>query len=376
MNVVVLAAHGLHCHWLGPYGNEWVSTPAIDGLACEAVVFDRHLAEDPSPTGFRGSCPREVLQALRRAGVTAAHVDDRKGNPSDDRPWDHVFRPAPAGDAPPGDAFIASVESAFDRLSEAGRWLLWIETDRLIPPWDFDLETYQHYAAAAGRFAEEDESADDPAELEPTDTPAPGPVAEDDDLLWHRLHNSFAAAVTSFDAEIDVLVDVFRERRLDLSAAWIFTSGYGWPLGEHGFVGPHGSRLHEELVHLPLFVRLPGHREGMRRVPAFTQTADLAGTVLDLFGVAAEGSTGHSLVPLMTGARATVREFVRSTRGDERRIQTDDWAYLPPAAERPERLYRKPDDVWEVNDLAPRHADECARLAALLDGKPTEELTR
>ena len=41
MNVVVVAAHGLGCHWLGPYGNAWVGTPAADALASESVVFDR-----------------------------------------------------------------------------------------------------------------------------------------------------------------------------------------------------------------------------------------------------------------------------------------------------------------------------------------------
>ena len=34
---------------------------------------------------------------------------------------------------------------------------------------------------------------------------------------------------------------MFRKRGLDKSAAWILTSGYGWPLGEHGIVGP-GNR--------------------------------------------------------------------------------------------------------------------------------------
>jgi arylsulfatase A-like enzyme len=377
MNVVVLAAHGLHCHWLGPYGNEWVSTPALDALACEAVIFDRHFADDPSPAGFRGSCPSAVVQSLRHAGITATLVDDRKGRPADDRPWDHVLRPEQVGNAPPADAFIASAEAALDRLSAAGRWLLWVETDRLIPPWDFEFETYQHYAAATGKFADGDDSDDEPDEQAPIDEPAPGPIADDGDSLWHRLHNSFAAAVTSFDAEIDVLMDVFRERGLDRSAALLITSGYGWPLGEHGVVGPGGSRMHEELVHLPLLVRLPQHREAMRRVPAFTQTADLALTLADLLGTVIPAAIpGLSLLPLMTGRGTSSRDAAQSSHGDERRIQTDDWAYLAPAADRPERLYRKPDDVWEVNDLAPRHADECERLAALLDGKPMEEATR
>jgi arylsulfatase A-like enzyme len=373
MNVVVLAAHGLNCHWLGPYGNEWVSTPAFDGLACEAVIFDRHFADDPSPAGFRGSCPPAVRQALRAAGVTVAFVDDRKDRTADDGDWDRVTRPDPAGHPSPGDAFLTAVESALDRLSAAGRWLLWVETDRLIPPWDFEFETYQHYAAATRKFAFDDESDVEPEPPAPIDEPATGPIAPDDDALWHRLHNSFAAAVTSFDAEVGVVLNVLRQRGLDASAAWVFTSGHGRPLGEHGLVGPDGSRLYEELVHLPLIVRLPERREAMRRVPAFTQTADLGATLLELFGVGRPpGVPATSVLPLTAGSGTALRDAARSAHGDERRIQTDDWAYLAPAGDRPHRLYRKPDDIWEVNDLAPRHPDECDRLAALLDHRPKE----
>ncbi|HKB00647.1 MAG TPA: sulfatase-like hydrolase/transferase, partial [Gemmataceae bacterium] len=234
-------------------------------------------------------------------------------------------------------------------------------------------ETYQQYAAATRRFAFDEESDDPAEEPAPIDEPTRGPLAPDDDSLWHRLHNSFGAAVTSLDSEVDVHLDVLRERGLDDSAAWILTSGHGWPLGEHGIVGPDGSRLYDELVHVPLFVRLPGHREGMRRVPAFTQTADLGPTILGLFGkFAAPGVVGTSVLPLTAESGAVLRNAARSARGDERRIQTDEWAYLARDGDRPERLYRKPEDLWEVNDLAPRHPDECERLAALLNDRPKE----
>jgi len=63
-----------------------------------------------------------------------------------------------------------------------------------------------------------------------------------------------------------------------------------------------------------------------------------------------------------------------SGEGDERALRTAEWTFLAasgPAA----RLYRKPDDIWEVNDLAPRHPDECDRLAALLDTPPDKVST-
>jgi len=372
MNVLVVAANGLQCHWLGPYGNEWVSTPAFDALAVEAVVFDQHYADDPSPARSARACPPGLLQALRGGRVTTALVDDRKDRPPDGREWDLVIRTDPASHPTPGDALIAAVECALDQLSSRSPWLLWIETDRLLPPWDFDAETYQHYASATARFSDDEESS---ADLPPAITnPATDRLTPDDDRGWHRLHNSFAAALTSFDAEVEVVIEVWRERQLDRTAAWVVTSGYGWPLGEHGVVGPHASRMHPELVHLPLMIRFPEHRQGMRRVSGFTQSSDLASTLAELFRIGKSMDwQGESLMSLTSGSSTQVRELVRSssarTSHIERGLRTLDWAYLPavPETGEPQRLYRKPDDIWEVNDLAPRHPDECDRLAALLD---------
>ena len=177
--------------------------------------------------------------------------------------------------------------------------------------------------------------------------------------------------MTAFDAELGRLAAEVRARGLDRSAAWVLTSGYGWPLGEHGVVGPAGSRMHEELVHLPLIVRLPGGRQGLRRVPAFTQTSDLAPTLLELFGVPRPADVAAtSLVPLTVGETPAWREDARSARDGERALRTADWAFLAANGDRSARLYRKPDDIWEVNDEAPRHPDECDQLAARLDGTP------
>ncbi|HJZ93721.1 MAG TPA: sulfatase-like hydrolase/transferase [Gemmataceae bacterium] len=370
MNVVVVTAHGLNCHWLGPYGNEWVATPAFDALACESVVFDRHLADDPSPAGFRDATD-PLFAALRARGIRSVFVDDRQG-PAQPSNSDEIVRTRPAEHSSPGDALIAAVEEGLDRLGD--RWLLWIETDRLLPPWDIDAETYQHYASATAGFTDGEDSETEETPR-PYDDPSRAPVAIDDRAEWHRLHNSFATAVTGFDAELDVLVEVLRERGLDQSATWVVTSGYGWPLAEHGIVGPDESQMHEELVHLPLLMRFPQHREGMRRVSAFTRTSDLVPLVLDQIDVAKTNDQATAL-PLTLRSDGDQRGLVRmaSRRGSEleRAIRTLEWAYLAavPARGLPARLYRKPDDIWEVNDLAPRHPDECDRLAALLDGQP------
>ena len=176
-----------------------------------------------------------------------------------------------------------------------------------MPPWDFEFETYQQYAEQSGGFIEERLTEGE----EPIDEPGLGPIDLNDDSLRSRLQNSFAAAVTSFDAELAGVIDLFRAAGLDKSATWIFTSGYGCPLGEHGIVGLLGSRLHEELVHLPLMVRLPDGREAMRRVSALTRSTDLGPTILSLLGLP---HSGLSLLPLMTGTTTDSRNILSNSR--------------------------------------------------------------
>ena len=365
MNIVVVVAHGLNCHWLGPYGNEWVATPAFDSLAGESIVFDRHFATDPSAAGFTTTCLAPLCSGLRQQRVSTTLIDDRRSDSNATLGWDRVLRTDPKSFPTPGDALAATFATALDQLPRDAPWLLWIDTDRLLPPWDFEFETYQQYAEESGGFIEARSTENE----EPIDEPQQGSIDRDDDALWHRLHNSFAAAVTSFDAELANLRDTLRRRGLDRTAAFIVTSSYGWPLGEHGVVGPETSALHEELIHLPLIIRLPEAREAMRRVAEFTQPSDLPTAILELIrGNSSESRIGR----LLLGQSTDVRESCRIVQGDERALRTHDWAYFAASQTKVPRLYRKPDDLWEVNDLAARHTDECDRLLELLNAEETK----
>jgi len=62
----------------------------------------------------------------------------------------------------------------------------------------------------------------------------------------------------------------------------IFLADHGEMLGEHGYMG-HGFGLHEELIRVPLFIRLP-ELEKVRRVEHRVSITQLFYTVMDYFG--------------------------------------------------------------------------------------------
>jgi arylsulfatase A-like enzyme len=419
MRTIVFVLRGCSAGWLGAYGNEWVATPNLDRAAAESVVFDHHLSDCPDPEAARrawvsgrhqipatdgvpsldhqDAAPR-LPGVLRAAGVRTVLV--RANHPDTDlapwyyAAWDEVFDARPEdADLSPLDALIRAFPSVLDRLGDVPRWLIVVETDRLVPPWDVRQDVFDAYLDVgddeeADAPDEEEDEDDEGAEAEPEEPaaepvtpwadPPTGPFDRADLAAWDYLHRSFAAVVTSLDAELGTLFDQLRARGLDQTAAWVVTSDYGHPLGEHGQVGPHRPWLHEEFVHLPLLLRLPAAAEGGRRVPAFTQPADLCPTLWELLGAAlpAEPVHGHSLLPLATGMVLGVRPYACSglVLGGKAgwAIRAPDWALQVPAppqaaeAGREPQLYEKPDDRWEVNDLRARNIERADRLDAVL----------
>jgi arylsulfatase A-like enzyme len=430
MKAIVFVLRGCSASWLGAYGNEWIATPNLDRFAAEGVVFDRHISNSPDHaaacrTWFATETALQdnpenpsLLKTLRDGGIKTILV--RANHPDTDAPdwfyagWDELFDVRPQEeDRFALDSLIRSLPSLLDRLAKVPDFLLWIDMDSLLPPWKVRQDVFQAYVEDAeeenkyekepeaeddesllegeseAEQTEEEDSVDLDAELAPEEpVEYPSDIEEEQEPVtpWadpptglfdakdadarEWLHWSLAAMVTGLDAELGLIFQQLRDRGLDRSASWLLTSDYGYPLGEHGQIGLHRPWLHEELVHLPLIIRLPNADEACRRVGQFTQPSDIAPTLLDLFGQVHGSaiSEGVSLLPLIHGETTTVRESAISKlefgTASELAIRTKEWAFLlpvkvPPGESREPQLFSKPDDRWEVNDLRARNIERC-----------------
>ena len=369
MKAIVLVAHGWNIGWLGPYGNEWISTPALDQLAADGIVFDQHFAVCPSPEavtqgffssrfGFTDSTvsQKSWFDALRSAGVgTSLVLDLRWESPTESvGDWDRIVKLGEGGPATLTDAIREVIASGGHNHE-----LLWVETDWLLPPWVIDQELFDEYAMPELS----DESARSETSSAPWADPPFGPLPSKDIETWERLQNSFAAVVTAFDEEIAELMQTLGNRDDRLL---MVTSSFGLPLGEHGSIGWEDASPHEALIHLPLLVQIPSGAEKGRRVGEFTQSLDLGPTLLELFGLPVlENLHGQSLLPRLHGKSGPKREYAVSGVGPWRAIRMPEWAALfgPDSVG---KLYRKPDDRWEVNDACHQHDKWCEYLAAFV----------
>ena len=369
MRVVVIVVRGLHLGYVGCYGNDWIDTPALDGLAAEGVVFDQHYADRPDPAG--------AAHAWRtgRYGLPPAEGDDsRPPEPVADLASLLGAAGVELTRVQTGKAALAAVK----RLAAHDRGLVWVELATLLPPWDVPADFLEPYLQEEGGEDEEDEAEAEGEPLVPLPDPAPGPLEPPVDLTFVRLQRTYAGAVTALDAELGRLFEGLRERDLLDDLLVVLTTDHGLPLGEHGVVGPCRPWLHDELIHLPLLVRLPGGAEAGRRVPALTQSVDLLPTLLDALGLPPAPAHGHSLLPLVRGEREQVRPYacagLRVGDAVEWALRSPDWSFLLPVSPAPDgpprlpRLYVKPDDRWEVNNVLQHHLELAEHLEQTLRG--------
>lgn len=285
---------------LGPYGCEWTDTPALNRLAAESVVFDGHYSplplSNPSaalPPGFDANRERGRSEGRSRSEATqfsyVQNVCEFDSN---------------------------AITEKLKQLSVQETGLLTITADPFALPWP------------------ERESS---------------PIDWNDETSREEFFTACEAKIAAFDEQMSELLEAIAQISLDQSSLLILTAISGLPLGEHGVYGTADSRLHEELVHLPLIVRFPDRRLAGYRVTGYTTPDDL----------------NENFEALILGTLPT-REFVVSKRENEVSIRTADSCLILPLGDNPNPslLYDRPDDRFEVNNLAERQSDRVEELKA------------
>jgi arylsulfatase A-like enzyme len=116
------------------------------------------------------------------------------------------------------------------------------------------------------------------------------------------ISEAYDAGVMHVDGRLSRLWDRLREQGLDNNTVLIITSDHGECLMEHGALG-HPPLLYDEIVRVPLVMVYPGSSRTGVVVDSQVMSIDILPTVLDLLSIESPSPLqGRSLVPLMTGA--------------------------------------------------------------------------
>lgn len=168
-----------------------------------------------------------------------------------------------------------------------------------------------------------------------------------------------ASLMQKYDYEIAVtdryvgeLLDALDRTGLAKTTTVILMSDHGEAFGVHNFAGQqmffHGQTLYNELIHVPLLVRVPGLAP--RTVPDVVELVDLAPTIAELFGVTPPASWhGRSMVPLLEGKplppKPAFSELLPEPKWDH------DAKSMVSADGKRHVFFRISDSRWEIYDL-------------------------
>jgi len=163
----------------------------------------------------------------------------------------------------------------------------------------------------------------------------------------------------------------------------VFTTDHGDMVGAHGCVGKSVGGFYDDLVRIPLVMRLPGRIKPGTTVDQCVSQIDYMPTILDYLGLPIpEGIHGRSTRPLIEGQDVQWRDYAFCQRANaSRMIRTAQYKYAIRPKPRAVMLYNLENDPNEDHNLAEdrAHADLVRQMhkrlldVMIADGDPLAE---
>lgn len=424
-DVVVVVIDALRADRVSAYGHERETSPFLDRLAEEGVLFERTLATSPYTlpshasllaglyayehgvewldfNAFADAGYPSIAEALEdrgfRTGAFSANpfwftreqgfgrgfhrFEDFYHNAADmayrtvfGKVFEKVLMPKLG---------MEDVPARKSATENTDRTLEWIVRDAEHPVFAFlnyfDVhDPYLPPQPYRGRFSEVDE---------------PGGIlnwrlgrGEGDlsPLEVERELEAYDGAVAYVDDEIRRLVEGMRSLRPGRDLLLIVTSDHGEAFGEHGTY-LHGKSLYREEILVPLILRWPGEVPAGVRVERPVTNASIPATILDLLGAPPSERFGRpSLAPLWRDTAAAPdwpwplaemgqRDWVDPAfpvyHGDSRSVASDEWWYIAYDT-LPEELFSWEDEL-QAHDRAadPEIEESLDSFRAWLEERP------
>jgi arylsulfatase A-like enzyme len=186
-----------------------------------------------------------------------------------------------------------------------------------------------------------------------------------------KLIASYDAEVHHVDRQVGTILDELREQDLYDEVLIVLTADHGEEFGENGVYGKHWS-AHEGTQQIPLIVKPPSGADGSERDELVTNV-DIAPTIADYADLDTPASwQGASLRPIVEDTDPDWRDVLVLDHGlytAQRAVRTEDWklieTYHPGDWEEqlPERQLYRMDDHWEQDNMAEARPETVERLA-------------
>ena len=381
-SAIILVVDRLGAGFLGPYGNTWVETQHCNRLASQSLLCEFAMSDSPSLetvyrsywTGLHAMSSEAVdvslPQLAAKAGLRTILLTDEPlvaNHPLADGFTARILLPQTETATPAAEveetAIARLTQGAMELLSkQTAPYLLWIHSRGMSGAWDAPLEYRNLFR---------DEEDPQPGEFTAPPLIRAQKSFDPDELL--RYVHAYAGQVTVFDLCLGALLDALNEHPAAADTLLALTSPRGYPLGEHGQVGPVEDNLYGEVLSVPLLLRMPQREGALLRTQQLVQPHDLFELLRALIVPRDSAALGSVLLSIAQNREHPSREVACAIGKGERAIRTPAW-FLREVESNSQRegaalheLFAKPDDRWEVNEVASRAPEAAESLIALLN---------
>jgi len=376
-NIIVVSLDTLRADHLSLYGYPRPTSPNLEALAEEAIVFDHATAQAAatapshhslfqsriaSQTGPEMITLAEVLQAngYQTLGLTGGGMMSRSFGFG--RGFDH-YDPRPRRD-------LAETLSQLEAwLDEKPRhpWYVFLHTYEIhlpyAPPPPYDTMFFPEYDGRINKRKATEVCRKIRRILNYSDFEGEVSLSGAD---REKIKALYDGGIRSADASIGRLVELLDTRgRLD-DTLLVVLSDHGEEFWDHGSV-LHGHSVYQELLHVPLIVRLPRSRHGGFRAAETVRLLDVAPTILELVGLPVPPSfQGGSLVAEIVGQSSEPRAVVSEAESLKTRIEMP-WKLIVDTEVPGPALFHLENDPQEQNDVASQYPNRVTSLVEALN---------
>ena len=382
-NLLLITLDTTRADYLGCYGSPDVQTPNIDRLAEEGVLFENNIASSQATNPSHSSMMTGLYlghhrvydntTALAEEANTVAEILLDNGYTTLAAVSSRHLNPVNSGF---GQGFQTYLESEPFELTAGERNELFFSA--LEQTAEEPFFAWVHYFDPHGDYRPPEEFA----RLYPAgDEFKPIRKRRRMNINWERekrrvdpdeLIALYKGEITYLDAQIGLLLEVLSSLKIEDNTLVVLVADHGESMTEKKIYFCHAG-LYNQVLQVPLILRLSGRVPAGRRISAPTSSVDILPTILELLGIELLDYTdGVSLVPAFSDDGFRPHEFIisESVRGVIRAVYMDGYKYIKPYpkdwAMRKDHLYRSFTDVDEATDLKEEERERAEAMAAFL----------
>ena len=321
-SVLLITIDTVRADHLGAYGYSRATSPRIDALSREGVLFERAFATVPRTTQsvaslLTGLYPknhraRGLFSGLPAGNTTLAELLKAKGyatwavvsniflqpGKGFEQGFDSYSNPRSRWD---GDSSAQITDEALGKLQEAGDRPFFLWAHYLDPHW-----TYAPQAEFASKFDPDYRPTQAMLELQA------GKFQKGDIIFHNQLSEGdrhhlvalYDGEIAQVDSQIRRLLDGIPDARRQRLLI-VLASDHGESLCEHDYCYAHGETLYDDTLRVPLIMVLPGRILPGQRFAGNVSLMDVSPTILRLLALA--DRPGMDGIPLFAPGSGSAR---------------------------------------------------------------------